>query len=432
MPVSLKGKDLFDSMIWKDPASTSVFYQFIASLRRSIYEEVKQTTAAHGFIRTLRDRRKLVRCYTQNIDGLEAQHGLSTDLTKGQGARSRFSKKALEMPMSTVRSSPGGPTDGGCEIVQLHGNLKTVKCTLCQKTTDWDDTCHTACFLEGRAPICQSCITINQSRTDRGKRGTKIGTLRPNIILYGEEHPHAETIGTITSHDLSLSPDLLLILGTSLHVHGLKILVREFAKSVHVRPGGKGKVVFVNLSRPAESVWKGLIDYWICMDCDEWVAKMRKSRPDIWQVQGELQVRIKKSKTNKNLKGRTPPAGFVKDMEAEKENVILDSDEGPPSSSPMPKVVITTPRKTRDPLQAHGTTQRLFFGNQKQSIECVIPDSDPQSSLPTPPMSSAATPTRTTRKRKPLTEVYNEGCQQTPSKRWKSWVGIWADDSDAR
>lgn len=91
--------------------------------------------------------------------------------------------------------------------------------------------------------------------------------MRPNVVLYGEENPASDLIGRIVSSDLTFNPDLLLIMGTSLKVHGLKILVKEFAKAVHSR---KGKVIFVNLSRPAESAWKEVIDYWVEMDCDTW------------------------------------------------------------------------------------------------------------------------------------------------------------------
>ena len=56
-------------------------------------------------------------------------------------------------------------------------------------------------------------------------------------------------------------------MGTSLRVHGLQTMVREFAKAVHSRDG---KVIFVNLSQPAESAWKDVIDYWVEMNCDTW------------------------------------------------------------------------------------------------------------------------------------------------------------------
>ena len=417
LPINIKGKELFDSLLWKDPANTAVFYQFIASLRKSIHENVKRTSATHRFIRTLRDCRKLVRCYTQNIDGLEEREGLRTDLEYGKGSRSRFTKKALDSPKGPFSRQFGGRTDAGCEVIQLHGDLMTLRCTLCQQVCKWH-VCHNPRFLAGRAPLCQNCLTTDSIRQAQGKRGTKVGTLRPNIILYGEEHPSADAIGSITSNDLTMAPDLLLILGTSLHVHGLKTLVREFAKSVHARPGGKGKVVFINISRPAESMWKDVIDYWVCMDCDEWVAKTKESRPDIWQVQEELSLSIKKRPV-KPLKRQSLKAHHEED----KENIIFDSQISPSWSSPQPKVVITTPKKPRLPLiewNSYGAIPFRF--PQSPSSLRIIPDSDPQSSLPTPPSSGGGE--NSAKKRKRLAETYSDG-RSTPSKQQKLNLAIW-------
>ena len=293
-----KGKDLFSSSIWKDALSTSTFYAFIASLRQKINLDVKQTSRAHGFIRALRDGNRLIRCYTQNIDGLEAREGLCTDLNRGPGCRTRFSRKSMQLPRSPARCFPRGALDSGCEVVQLHGNLEVLKCSFCRATCEWEEQGREVRFLRGEAPTCPSCEALAQERQDRGKRGTKKGTLRPNIVLYGEENPSADIIGKLSVHDLSLAPDVLLILGTSLQVHGLKLLVREFAKAVHAKGKGKVKVILVNLSKPLQSIWKDVIDYWVSMDCDEWVDSVRVYRPDLWHRQTELHVQKQKPRPN--------------------------------------------------------------------------------------------------------------------------------------
>ena len=433
-PTNTKGRDMFDSMIWKDKTSTSVFYKFIASLRQTIHEDIKQSSATHSFIRTLRDRRRMVRCYTQNIDGLEERHGLSTDLTRGKGARSRFSKKAMERPKKLVGGSSDSNPDNGCEVVQLHGDLKRLRCTLCQQTLFWEPA-HTRPLMAGKAPTCPSCAQVDQSRQDRGKRGTSIGILRPNIVLYGEQHPSAETIGDIVSYDLATSPDLLLILGTSLHVHGLKTMVREFARSVHSRAKGRGKVVFVNLSKPADSAWKDVIDYWVCMDCDEWVAKVRQCRPDIWQIQESLDLKLTKKLPAKNIPSKSSSKCAIPDSEDE-ENLSGLERARPSLNSPKPQVVIITPQQTRSPLQERTaqsrmplTARKLFVTTPQKMQSRTIPDSDPFSSLPTPPSSRSSrlvSPAKrkrlvqeddVMRPRKTLTEIYSHGCMVTPSKR---------------
>ena len=301
---------------------------------------MKQTSRTHGFIRVLRDGNRLIRCYTQNIDGLETREGLCTDMDRGHGCRTRFSRKSTQLPRSPARYFPGGDLDGGCEVVQLHGNLDVLKCSFCRATCKWDERGREAQFLLGETPTCPSCEGLAQERQDQGKRGTKIGTLRPNIVLYGEEHPSADIIGKLSVHDLGLAPDLLLILGTSLQVHGLKLLVREFAKSVHARGRGKGKVILVNLSKPSESVWKNVIDYWVRMDCDEWVDSVRASRPDFWYTQTELDVQIKKPQLNpkkikRNRKEGTDKLYGIKCSSAPSQDILLELKRVP--SIPKPK-----------------------------------------------------------------------------------------------
>ena len=280
---NLKGRDLFDSMIWSDPFTTSIFYMFISSLRQKI-QDVESTTATHQFIRTLRDGGRLVRNYTQNIDCLEEREGLCTDLTKGPGNRSRFNYRSQrETRPETIDGDHS--LFGGVEVVPLHGTLIWLRCGICSKLSSWDDDERVTATLAGTAPDCPACTEYNAHRTGKGRRGLAVGRLRPDIVLYGEEHPKANMISPLITHDLGLSPDVLLIMGTSLKVHGLKIMVKEFAKAVHTKGG---KVIFVNRTKPPESTWGDVIDYWVEWDCDEWVLDLKERRADIWLPQGAI------------------------------------------------------------------------------------------------------------------------------------------------
>ncbi|KAL7936480.1 DHS-like NAD/FAD-binding domain-containing protein [Trichoderma chlorosporum] len=341
---NMKGKDLFDASIWSDPTRTSVFYQFATSLRQKVREA--EPTSSHKFIGHLRDRGKLVRCYTQNIDQIEEKVGLSTSLLAGPGSRGRFSRKStanaaqLNKMVEEVSSGEGGnagdagasssqsPPNGsseqtpadlrqtssqpigkteedetstttppdqqpkaaprkevptlrsGVECVFLHGSLELLRCFLCGQVCSWDDDDREVETLSGQQPECPHCVGATEARQERGKRALGVGKLRPDIVLYGEEHPNAHLISPIVTHDLALYPDMLLILGTSLRVHGLKVMVREFAKTVHSKGG---KVVFVNFTKPPESSWGDIIDYWIQWDCDAWVADLQVRIPKLWQ-----------------------------------------------------------------------------------------------------------------------------------------------------
>ena len=208
--------------------------------------------------------------------------GLSTDLTRGPGNRARFHSKTQKEPQPT-ESDPDSAHWRGVEVVLLHGSLVSLRCGICSKLAAWDSEDRHSATAAGFAPDCPACISANQHRMGRGRRGVAVGRLRPDIVLYGEEHPNANLVGPVITHDLGLGPDVLLILGTSLKVHGLKVMVREFAKTVHSRGG---KVVFINRTKPPESNWGDFIDYWVEWDCDEWVLDLKERRPDIWLPQG--------------------------------------------------------------------------------------------------------------------------------------------------
>ncbi|CAD6576106.1 MAG: hypothetical protein ASARMPRED_007602 [Alectoria sarmentosa] len=443
IPNNVKGKDLFDSQLWKDPISTSVFYTFIASLRENIHDEVKKATSTHRFIKTLRDTRKLVRCYTQNIDGLEAREGLNTDMTQGKGSRARFTKKSREGQRLPARTQPGADLDGGCEVVQLHGDLEVLRCTLCQQTCKWEDRANTR-LLAGKAPTCQLCATANQDRQDRGKRGTKVGTLRPNVVLYGEEHPSADVVGQITASDLTMNPDVLLILGTSLHVHGLKTMVREFAKAVHAKAGGKGKVVFVNLTKPSESVWKDVLDYWVSMDCDAWVDSMRRHRPDMFQTQAALKMQVKKATDKQVLKGVADGIAAAKPSH-DKENMFNASvsslqkyrqprilltpkkkralqNKAAPAGKPSRLVLPSSPQKKRHlPDRSSWLLDQLEGAASGTSLATQEGRAVDPSQLPTPPSTGHRGAKRS------LAQTYQELCDTPSKKRQKMGMDIWQD-----
>jgi len=350
---TMKGKNLFESSIWSCPDQTSVFYTFATSLRRKVREA--EPTSTHHFISHLRDRGKLVRCYTQNIDLMEEKVGLSTTLEKGPGNRNRFSRKSLGLsksnstlsqsdakpdhpkspvsrntktevqpadearrfdsfqgedegcsqpekliaekegppvPGAQLRSRHSSPS-GGVECVFLHGSLHSLRCFQCGLIADWDSDGREGETLAGQQPDCPHCLRATAAREEKGKRALGVGKLRPDIVLYGEEHPKDHLISNTVNHDLALGPDMLLILGTSLKVHGLKNLVRQFSNAVHSKGG---KIVFVNFTKPAESIWGDFIDCWVEWDCDAWVGDLKDRIPLLWAPPGIILELPKKRK----------------------------------------------------------------------------------------------------------------------------------------
>ncbi|KAI5850989.1 DHS-like NAD/FAD-binding domain-containing protein [Tricharina praecox] len=274
----VKGRDLFDAVLWTDPGSTALFYTFLANLRNEVLN-VKDTSSVHKLIKTLADAGRLLRCYTQNIDGLEEREGLVSSLSYGKGKRKR--------PSPLTEEDNRTDREKGCQVVQLHGNLKTLRCTNCHLLAEYSES-SVQTLLSGEAPPCMACTVASNCRQAAGKRATRIGLLRPNVVLYGEEHPDGDMVGALTEGDLGAKPDIMLILGTSLKVHGLKRIVKEFAAAIHAR---NGIVVFINNTAPSESVWNEVIDYYVSMDCDSWVADVRVKRPGIWERQSKLSIR---------------------------------------------------------------------------------------------------------------------------------------------
>ncbi|KAK7996816.1 hypothetical protein PG989_004856 [Apiospora arundinis] len=283
---NMKGRDLFDANIWSDPVKTSVFYRFATTLRQKVKDV--QPTSTHHFIAQLRDNGKLARVYTQNIDEIEKKIGLSTDLRNGAGNKRRKptrqstvneqdkeNTESSEQPSGEDdpggkdatqssqqpdddeqnKSKSSGATAKGVECVFLHGSLHALRCFVCGRLCDWDEDGRETRTMMGEQPECPHCAGATAARQERGKRALGVGKLRPDIVLYGEEHPSSDLISPIVQHDLSAGPDLLLVLGTSLRVHGLK---------------------------PSESTWGDVIDYWIEWDCDAWVEDLRLRKPTLW------------------------------------------------------------------------------------------------------------------------------------------------------
>ncbi|KAL0570627.1 NAD-dependent deacetylase hst3 [Marasmius crinis-equi] len=282
--IVLKGRDLFDASLLRDPDTTGLFLRFISKLKRCV--DAAHPTPTHHFIKVLDTKKKLLRSYTQNIDGLEGRAGLCDYPSE---AMSMDGKEKVKADLKQIRT------------VQLHGDLHRVRCQSCSADFPFTEE-HLMVFERGQCPDCPECLQRSHSRVARSARAIRIGSLRPDIVLYNGSHPLGDGIRTVQYSDLGRKPDMLLVMGTSLKVHGLKKLVKEFAKSVHAHyaPGGLsasrpvswvGKVVFVNKTAPGAG-WSGVFDYHVEGDTDAWVEKVNQDlgmmRPADWGVHQTL------------------------------------------------------------------------------------------------------------------------------------------------
>jgi NAD-dependent histone deacetylase SIR2 len=182
----------------------------------------------------------LLRCYTQNIDMLEAKAGLTIDLNRPE-----------------------------VECVQLHGSLHLLRCSNCSEIFPFE--AHVLEFAAEADLPCPRCVAYSAARETAGRRRVAVGILLPDIVRIGQQqHASGEDIADIIQRDQAANPHLLFIVGTKLELDGPKRLAKLFAREV--KKNG-GMVVYVNLTKP-QAVWRNLVDYWVKWDCDEWAKDL--------------------------------------------------------------------------------------------------------------------------------------------------------------
>lgn len=136
---------------------------------------------AHHFLRLLHDEGKLLKVYTQNIDGLERLAGVPDE-----------------------------------KLMEAHGSFSTASCTLCGKRHDGDLV--KEAIVTGKGPV------LCESQKCKGK-------VKPDIVFFGENLPHTFW----NYHEEVHFTDLLLVIGTSLEVYpfaGIADAVGKFTPRV--------------------------------------------------------------------------------------------------------------------------------------------------------------------------------------------------------
>lgn len=338
----IKGQDLFDISLFRSSETLSIFGTFMEGLYT--YSLQAKATETHRFIKTLKEKNKLLRCYTQNIDSIEKTLNLNCGIDS-----SNFN----ELQLNTQRSFRQSWSD--LDVVQLHGNLHKLSCTQCQTHYEWTSDSQSK-LREGEYPECDNCLEKYQERLYSGKRLTgNIGILRPNIVLYGENHPQSEILAKGLNLDMSLKSDLVIIMGTSLKVDGVKKLVRAMCKNVHERGG---KVLFVNKTS-APKQFAGLIDFEVLGDCDEFVRALRNEIPDLFLTQEQLDSKKLQSGVSKKVPSLKLEAEVVAAIKAESYYETIEKRElFTPPATPSKRRIVELPCK-RKPKLNRGESKRM-------------------------------------------------------------------------
>jgi len=215
------GKDLFDASVYRDETSTSSFHTMVSSMSRMTKDA--KPTAFHHMLATLAQEGRLMRLYSQNVDGIDTSLeplGTRIPLTKDENGK---------WPRT----------------IQLHGGLDKMVCSKCQSLSDFD-----ADLFDGPlAPLCPNCETLDDIRTNfQGKRSHGVGRMRPRMVLYNEHNPDSEAIGKVSREDMKRRPDAVIVVGTTLKVPGIQLIAKEMCKIVRDRRDGMA--VWINNDPP--------------------------------------------------------------------------------------------------------------------------------------------------------------------------------------
>ena len=165
----------------------------------------------HRFIAALAKKRKLLRVYSQNIDGLERAAGV-----------------------------PKG------KLVQCHGTLATARCRSCRRV----------------APAAAVAAGVAVGRVVACGCG---GVVKPDVVFFGEPLPRL--VGRALEKD-RLAADLLLVIGTSLSVAPITTVLREMGPAVPQVLINRDDVV------PPRSTGREGFDLRLLGDCDAVTAHL--------------------------------------------------------------------------------------------------------------------------------------------------------------
>lgn len=178
----------------------SLFYAFAKDVMPS---NDLRPSPTHCFIAELERRGKLLRNYSQNIDGLERRAGVPKE-----------------------------------RVILCHGSFLTATCMRASCGAKIPGSEIAAEVAAGSVPICRKCITPGvaarsedneNSDDDQEMDASTMGVLKPDIVFFGENLPR--NVSDNLENDVSRA-DLVLVLGTSLQVAPVARIPQYFRDDV--------------------------------------------------------------------------------------------------------------------------------------------------------------------------------------------------------
>lgn len=349
------GKHLFDADVYRSDDATNAFHDMVREL--SHLTENAKPTPFHHMIATLAEEGRLLRLYTQNVDGIDTA----------------LPPLATKVPLNSKGPWP--------KAIQLHGGLGKMVCSKCKFLLDFNG----ALFDGPEAPLCPECEETEMVRQAGGLRGHGVGRLRPRMVLYNEHNPDEDAIGAVSAADLKTRPDAVIVVGTSLKVPGIRRLAKELCSVTRGRRGGF--TAWINYDpEPTGADFKDCWDLVVRGPCDEiarFVALPKWDDKDVGEYvmmeQGitssiitrpEVVLEFKHIKSIK-VKGMiTPTASSREQTPITNISLKLKQAQLPFSSAPTAAEKPKKKRATRKPLpsKASNTIKNTFAATKKNAV----------------------------------------------------------------
>ncbi|TRX98277.1 hypothetical protein FHL15_000922 [Xylaria flabelliformis] len=338
------GKHLFDASVYKHDSTTSSFHTMVRDLSQLVKNA--KPTSFHHLLASLAKEGRLLRLYTQNVDGLET---------------------SMEPLSTVVPLQPKGPWP---KTIQLHGGLEKMVCSKCNDISQFD-----ASLFEGpQAPLCKGCEETDNVRTSHaGKRSHGIGRLRPRMVLYNEYNPDEEAIANVFRADLRTRPDAVIVVGTSMKIPGVRHMVKDMCKVTRDRRDGI--TAWINLDpEPSGADLKNCWDLVVRGKCDDVASLVHlprfdesigqgvdtivdnaKYESDVRGIKLEVEIRSHLPRASTASKDGTPD---ISPVEAKLQS--LGRVQGIPTPSASPKIRTALPTK---PAPKANQTKLNFSSN---------------------------------------------------------------------
>lgn len=345
---------MFDASVYKDDITTQLFHSMVSSMSRMT--KTAKPTAFHHMLATMAKEGRLLRLYSQNVDGLETcMEPLQTRVPLSKGAEGKWPR-----------------------TIQLHGGLTKMVCTKCHELSDFDADI----FDEATAtpPMCPTCETVNDIRTNHeGKRSHGVGWLRPRMVLYNEYNPDQDAIGSVMKEDLRRRPDAVIVVGTSMKIPGVKRIVKELCGIVRDRKDG-GLAIWINPELPpAADCPHDQFDIIVQSGCDDVAnhAAMRKWDDPVEQDDfSEVSEEDAEKAAAKQAEVHLPKTPTKPKCPLTHANLAKLASDGHINNSFRPPPTDVTPKKAQDAGPADWSPLSSRRTSVLPSIECAAPEGD--------------------------------------------------------